>query len=213
LGKIKMAQQEVRKQINGLEDKGATEQGLRALAKIEGPFLGVEDDIDMKLRSPIGAGSSAKPAQPQQPGGGGPQPRGGAVSGGGPGGAVSGGGPGKGRGGFVPGDDMGGEGGGGDGAYVSRQQQEQLMMDRLRAVGEEEVDLAIMQEREQHINHVAENVLVLNELFKDMANLVNDQQQAVDHIETNVESAAERTKAGIVHLEAAIEHQKACAIS
>ena len=87
------------------------------------------------------------------------------------------------------------------------------MMDRLRAVGEEEVDLAIMQEREQHINHVAENVLVLNELFKDMANLVNDQQQAVDHIETNVESAAERTKAGIVHLEAAIEHQKACAIS
>jgi len=59
---------------------------------------------------------------------------------------------------------------------------------------------------------VAENVLVLNELFKDMANLVQEQQQSIDTIETNVESAAERTKAGITHLEAAIEHQKSCAI-
>ena len=118
-----------------------------------------------------------------------------------------------GNGRFVPGEGLEGMGEGGDGAYVSRQQQEQLMVAKLRAVGEEEVDLAIMQEREQHINQVAENVLVLNELFKDMAELVNDQQESIDTIETNVESAAERTKAGIVHLEAAIEHQKACAVS
>ena len=54
---------------------------------------------------------------------------------------------------------------------------------------------------------------VLNALFKDMAELVNDQQAVVDAVETNVDSAAERTQAGIAHLEKAIEHQKACAIS
>ena len=101
---------------------------------------------------------------------------------------------------------------------------------------------------------------VLNELFKDMAQLVNDQQETIDTVETNIDrfalllgvlffifrwlpsicrlrydtiskdslilnlnfrstvscwlySAAERTQAGIQHLEKAIEHQKACTIS
>jgi len=60
---------------------------------------------------------------------------------------------------------------------------------------------------------VAENVSVLNDLFRDMAELVNDQQEVVDAVETNIDSAAERTQAGIVHLEKAIQHQKACVVS
>jgi len=162
LGKIKIAQAEVRRQIQALDDgtvsgEGASQQGMRHLQRIEQPFAAIEDDIARKLRAPIAAAprsaaqaSSPAPRAGGAVSGGGP---GSAVSGGGPGSAVSGGGPGKGRGGFVPGGDLGDDGGG-DGAYVSRQQQEQLMAERLRAVGEEEVDLAIMQEREQHINQV-----------------------------------------------------------
>jgi len=56
-------------------------------------------------------------------------------------------------------------------------------------------------------------VSVLNDLFRDMAELVNDQQEVVDAVETNIDSAAERTQAGIVHLEKAIQHQKACVVS
>jgi len=37
---------------------------------------------------------------------------------------------------------------------VSRQQQEQIMAARLRNVGEDEMDVAIMQEREREINLV-----------------------------------------------------------
>jgi len=40
------------------------------------------------------------------------------------------------------------------GEYVSRQQQEQIMAARLRNVGEDEMDVAIMQEREREINLV-----------------------------------------------------------
>jgi hypothetical protein len=212
LAKVKLAQGEVQRRIELLDGDAAIQQGRRALSKTIAPFETVEDDIARKLLQPVSMGGRGNKTGPGGVASGGP-----GVSRGGPG-SVSGGGPGSvsgGNGRFVPGMDGGGGGGWkqSDGEYVSRQQQEQALESRLRAVGEEEVDLAIMQEREVHINKVAENVQVLNELFKDMAELVQSQQTGIDAIETNVESAAVRTQAGVVHLEAALEHQKACVIS
>jgi len=191
LGKVKLAQAEVRRQIDALIDETAAQQGRRHLAKMTQAFDRIEEDLVRRLQLPIAAYA--------------------------PGGAsrASDGGVSGGNGRFVPGEDAGTGGGWrkGEGEYMSRQQQEQMLESRLRVVGEEELDLAIMQERNVHINRVAENVQTLNELFKDMANLVHQQQSAVDAIETNVESASTRTQAGIEHLEKAIEHQKACVVS
>lgn len=103
---------------------------------------------------------------------------------------------------------------GGEGAYKSRQQEEQEILDQIRVLDTQEVDRAIITERNKDIQVIHQNVMVLNSLFKDMAELVQDQQQSIDQIENNVQSAHEKTKQGVGELEAAMDHQAAsCVIS
>lgn len=105
-------------------------------------------------------------------------------------------------------------GGGGEGSYVSRQQQEQMVLGQLRVVDEREIDTAIMEERDEAIRAVHQNVTVLNSLFKDMAQLVSEQQETIDQIESNVNSAHDNTQKGIGELEKALDHQKStCVVS
>lgn len=103
---------------------------------------------------------------------------------------------------------------GGAGAYVSRAQQEQQVLGQLRTLDNEEIDVAIMEERNEAIKAVHQNVVVLNSLFKDMAQLVSEQQEGINAIENNVASAHQKTKQGVNELEQALEHQKStCVIS
>mmetsp|Transcript_26420 Transcript_26420/g.70625 ORF Transcript_26420/g.70625 Transcript_26420/m.70625 type:complete len:88 (-) Transcript_26420:85-348(-) len=87
-------------------------------------------------------------------------------------------------------------------------------MSRLKSVDNGQVDLQLARERQDQVLELNESCRVLNELFKDMADIVQEQQEGIDQIEKNVTAAAARTKDAVVHLEEASDHQKkSCTIS
>eukprot|EP00616_Rhizochromulina_sp_CCMP1243_P013021 CAMPEP_0118993344 /NCGR_PEP_ID=MMETSP1173-20130426/54910_1 /TAXON_ID=1034831 /ORGANISM="Rhizochromulina marina cf, Strain CCMP1243" /LENGTH=385 /DNA_ID=CAMNT_0006944583 /DNA_START=4 /DNA_END=1161 /DNA_ORIENTATION=+ len=192
--KVKDAQTRVLDHITTLSDEAKAQKLRREYDKIVAPFTGVERSIVQRLQgTPLpeatpSAGPAASAAATQRS-------RNVVQSGSG-------------------GVHFESSSGGGEGAYVSRQQQEQLVLDKLRTLDDQEIDSAIMEERNEAIQAVHTNVTVLNSLFKDMAELVSDQQEAIDQIESNVESAHDKTKQGIGELEQALNHQKkTCVIS
>ncbi len=64
------------------------------------------------------------------------------------------------------------------------------------------------EQRSTEINAIAKSVAELNRLFKDLAGLVIDQGTLLDRIDYNIENVQEQTKAGVVQLQRAEEHQK-----
>ena len=78
---------------------------------------------------------------------------------------------------------------------------------------EDAVNEAILKEREQDIKQINQQVHMVHETFKDLAELVNEQQESVDKIANNVDSAHENTKEGVRQLEKAAEYQTSCIIS
>jgi hypothetical protein len=207
LGKVRMAQNEVRRQIETLGERQMTARGLRELEKITGPFDATEETIRRKLREDppdkesVAEGRSglATPGATE-----GARVRQSSVSGG--------------KGAFRGNADEYEEGGtlsaaSGKGAYVSRQRQEQLMESKLRVVDSDIVDRQIMEEREQHINKILAGQHELNTLFSEMAEHVGNQQESINQIEGNVDNAALKVQEGIDHLEKAAEHQRSCTLS
>lgn len=109
---------------------------------------------------------------------------------------------------------MGTGGGQEDGAYLSRQEHDSLILAKLKDIDGQTVDEAILREREAQVLAVHESVVVLNSLFKDMANLTQQQQEGIDAIEANVTAASNKTKDALADLEIAADHQKkSCAVS
>ena len=195
LGKVKGAQNEVRRQIECLEGRQMTARGLRELEKIVGPFEATEKLIIEQLQEPL-------PDEPSiEVEGANARLRQSSVSSGK--GAFSGtAGNGVDRGGL----------GTPCGTYVSRQQQELLMESKLRVVENEVVDREIMEERENHISRILEGQNELNKLFSEMAQHVGNQQDSINQVEGNVDNAALKVQEGIDHLEKAAEHQKTCSL-
>lgn len=75
--------------------------------------------------------------------------------------------------------------------------------------GLQQVDLtaSLLEEREQNIDDIARSVQEVNEVFKDLANLVEKQGEDVAKIEVNVGEAHAQTEAGVAHLTKAAEYQ------
>lgn len=54
---------------------------------------------------------------------------------------------------------------------------------------EEEVDIEMLQEREQAIRKIESDIVEVNQIFKDLATMVHEQGEVIDSIEANIETA------------------------
>mmetsp|Transcript_18608 Transcript_18608/g.39024 ORF Transcript_18608/g.39024 Transcript_18608/m.39024 type:complete len:303 (+) Transcript_18608:84-992(+) len=109
-----------------------------------------------------------------------------------------------------------GRDGGGFGGLTGNKESEQEEY-RLRQIQmqEDRINEEIMKEREQEIQHIHKSMYQVNEIYKDLAHLVDTQQEGIDQVETQMEGAKENTKEGLKHIEKANESQKEgqCVIS
>jgi syntaxin 12/13 len=72
---------------------------------------------------------------------------------------------------------------------------------------EQDVDLQLMQEREQSIRKLESDIMDVNQIFKDLGMLVHEQGEMIDSIETNVENAQIHVVSGTEQLQKAKEYQ------
>jgi len=81
------------------------------------------------------------------------------------------------------------------------------------AMEEEAINDAILREREEEITEINQNVHKVNEIFKDLANLVDKQQTEVDQIGDLVEKSHAHAEKGLDQVQKAAKLQPTCAIS
>ena len=88
-----------------------------------------------------------------------------------------------------------------------QQQQEQ---EQLRLANQDEVDFqeSMIIERESEIRNIEQSVGELNELFRDVAHMVNEQGAQLDIIEENVETTHDASRGAHVNLKQASNYQK-----
>jgi len=78
---------------------------------------------------------------------------------------------------------------------------------------EDAINEAIMREREDEIREIHKSVLQVNEVFKDLAQIVDDQQQEIDAVETMIERSHQHARSGLQHVQKASDNQGGCVVS
>ena len=98
---------------------------------------------------------------------------------------------------------------------MTEQIQSQIVDQRIRDVSAEFRTLCLeVEERDQAIRQIHSDMLDLNQLMLDMAQLVKDQTLTIDNIESHIEEAVFATDQGVVELRQANEnHKSSCIIS
>lgn len=71
---------------------------------------------------------------------------------------------------------------------------------------------ALIEEREKDIDKIHQSVAQVQEIFRDLAAIVNEQQTAIDEIETNVHDTLDKTQRGRDEVQKAADMQSRCAI-
>ncbi|RLN60266.1 hypothetical protein BBP00_00006092 [Phytophthora kernoviae] len=71
---------------------------------------------------------------------------------------------------------------------------------------------ALIEEREQDINKIHQSVAQVNEIFRDLAAIVQDQQGAIDDIETHVHESMQQTQQGLEQVKQASDAQSYCVL-
>lgn len=71
---------------------------------------------------------------------------------------------------------------------------------------------ALIQEREKDITRIHQSVVQVNEIFQDLATIVQNQQCTIDDIETNIQESHARTEAGLEQVQKAANAQSSCTI-
>lgn len=96
---------------------------------------------------------------------------------------------------------------GAEGSNPFGQQQSQ---EQLRLASQDEVDFqdSLIVEREAEIRNIEQGVTELNELFQDVAHIVNEQGQQLDIIADNVENVRTDARGADVELRSAARYQK-----
>lgn len=94
------------------------------------------------------------------------------------------------------------------------EENEEVMMRQMQ-IQEDRINEEIMREREEEIKNIHKGMHQVNEIYKDLAHLVDNQQEDVDTIETQMESANANASAGLKHIEKANESSQSsqCVIS
>jgi len=81
------------------------------------------------------------------------------------------------------------------GSGQARRMQMQIEEDRLNE--------QIMREREQEIRNINQGMHQVNEIYKDLAHIVGEQQEQIDQIETQMDDANVNAEKGLEHIEKA----------
>lgn len=81
------------------------------------------------------------------------------------------------------------------------------------AMQEEAINDAILQEREEEIREINQSVHKVNEIFRDLANLVDKQQHEVDQISELVEKSHQHAEKGLDQVQKAARLQPSCTLS
>lgn len=100
----------------------------------------------------------------------------------------------------------------GSGARSGGQQQQQQQQLQFQALQGQDVDDMILEERERDINQINKDVQLVNEMFKDMANIVQSQQPMVEEIHKTTEEAAAHAKEGLNQVNEAAAYQPTCSV-
>lgn len=82
----------------------------------------------------------------------------------------------------------------------------------VQAMQGKEVDEALMQERERDIQQINQDLVLVKEMFQDMAELVDSQSSAITEIADKTEASHERAKAGLTQVQQAAGYQPGCCI-
>lgn len=85
--------------------------------------------------------------------------------------------------------------------------QQQMIMQENRVAEE------IMKEREAEIQNISKGMNQVNEIYKDLANIVGEQQQDIDKIETTMEQSKVNAEAGLVQVTKANKEEGQCIVS
>ncbi|RAL64553.1 hypothetical protein DID88_002027 [Monilinia fructigena] len=96
------------------------------------------------------------------------------------------------------------------GAEGSHQFGQQQSQEQLRLASQDEVDFqdSLIVEREAEIRNIEQGVTELNELFRDVAHIVNEQGESLDTIANNVENVHSDTRGADLELRSAARYQK-----
>ncbi|CAM9136760.1 unnamed protein product [Pylaiella littoralis] len=78
---------------------------------------------------------------------------------------------------------------------------------------EEAINTAIIQETEEELQQINKSLYKVNEIYRDLANIVDQQQEAVETIETNTEGAHARAQEGLNQVQKANDYQTSCVVS
>jgi len=72
---------------------------------------------------------------------------------------------------------------------------------------EQQVDIQMIQEREQALRQLESDILDVNQIFKDLALMVHEQGEMIDSIEANVDSAVVHVDQGSSNVQRAAQYQ------
>jgi syntaxin 7 len=88
------------------------------------------------------------------------------------------------------------------------QQQQQVQVQQQQVMADERVHTLDMEERSQAIQKVVQDMQTLNELFVDMALMVDEQTVLIDRIDVNIEQTHSRTTQAVEELKGAAKSQR-----
>jgi len=93
---------------------------------------------------------------------------------------------------------------------ISKREKNLMLQAQLQ---EQRVNQAIIEETEREMMEINKKLHQVNEIYKDLAELVVTQSEQVNHIEATTEAAHARAKAGLEQVKKAHDAQPVCAIS
>jgi len=88
--------------------------------------------------------------------------------------------------------------------YAQAQKRQQLM----HLDAERDFQSALIEEREQGIKQIESTIQEVNDIFVDLATLVNEQSSMVDNIESHIDTTVSNTARGVVELRKAASYQE-----
>ncbi|RHY32146.1 hypothetical protein DYB32_002813 [Aphanomyces invadans] len=71
---------------------------------------------------------------------------------------------------------------------------------------------ALIEERAKDIDRIHKSVAQVNEIFRDLAAIVGDQQGAIDDIESHIDESLAQTQQGLAEVKKAAANQSSCHI-
>ena len=77
----------------------------------------------------------------------------------------------------------------------------------------QDVDDLILEERERDIKKMNQDLLLVHEMFPDMANIVDQQGEMIEEIADMTQKSHDRAQAGLEQVKQAAAHQSSCIVS